>query len=210
MFCIMPSSIPTQQDRLHSIIKTTPLVTAYELRKQGITGAAISRAEASGLITRLSRGLYQGPQSEYDTNQTLAEIAKKVPNGVICLVSALAYHGLTDQMPRTAWVAIAQDAWAPKLTYPPIRYVRFKPKYLTEGIEYHTISGVSVPVYSVAKTLADAFRNPRLVDRSIAIEGLKNALAAHKATPSQIYEAAQKGGALNTIKPYLEALTSNG
>ena len=86
MFCIMPSSIATQQDRLHSIIKAIPLATAYELRKHGITAAAISRAEASGLITRLSRGLYQRPQSEYNANQTLAEIAKKLPNGVICLV----------------------------------------------------------------------------------------------------------------------------
>lgn len=201
---------PTQQERLHAIIKTHPLVRAHELRERGITAATISRAEAAGLISRVSRGLYQSLDSEFDRDQSLAEVAKQVPNGVICMVSALAFHDLTDQMPRKVWIAIARDAWAPKLDYPPVRPVRFSSSYLRQGIEYHDISGVQVPIYSVAKTLADVFRNPRLVDRSVALEALKATLAKRKATPSEIYEAAKTGGALTTIKPYLEALTSNG
>jgi len=201
---------PTQQERLHTIIKTHPLVRAHELREQGITAATISRAEATGLISRVSRGLYQSLDSEFDRDQSLAEVTKQVPNGVICMVSALAFHDLTDQMPRKVWIAIARDAWTPTLSYPPVRPVRFSSAYLRQGIEYHDISGVQVPIYSVAKTLADVFRNPRLVDRSVALEALKATLAKRKATPSEIYEAAKTGGALTTIKPYLEALTSNG
>lgn len=94
--------------------------------------------------------------------------------------------------------------------YPPVRIVRFAPKYLGEGIEHHDIAGVDVPVYSVAKTLADLFRNGRLVDRSVAVEGLRAAIEQRKATPAQIAEAAQKGRAWPTIRPYLEALTFNG
>jgi predicted transcriptional regulator of viral defense system len=201
---------PTQQQRLHAIIKTHPLVRAHELREQGITAATISRAEANGVISRISRGLYQSLESEVDSYQSLAEVAKLVPDGVICMVSAMAYHGLTDQMPRKVWVAIDRDAWVPTLSYPPIRTVRFTPEFHRQGIEYHRISGVQVPIYSIAKTLADVFRNPRLVDRSVAIESLRSALTQRTVTPSEVFEAAKVGRALKTIKPYLEALTSNG
>jgi predicted transcriptional regulator of viral defense system len=201
---------PTQQQRLNAIVKAHPLVRAHELRAQGITAATISRAEASGLISRVSRGLYQSLDSDIDTDQSLAEIAKQIPNGIICMTSALAFHGLTDQMPRRIWVAIAKDTWPPTLSYPPIRLVRFKHDTFRDGVEYHAISGVPVSIYSVARTLADVFRNPRLVDRSVAIESLKSALSQRKATPSEIYEAARYGGTSKTIAPYLEALTSNG
>lgn len=201
---------PTQPQRLNAIIKAHPLVRAHELRAQGITSATISRAEASGLISRVSRGLYRSLDGETDTDQSLAEIAKQIPNGIICMTSALAFHGLTDQMPRRIWVAIAKDTWAPTVNYPPIRLVRFKAASIRDGVEYHLISGVKVPIYSVARTLADVFRNPRLVDRSVAIESLKSALNQRKTTPSAIYEAARHGGTSKTIAPYLEALTSNG
>ncbi len=200
----------TQQERLRAIITAHPLVRAHELRSQGITAATISRAEASGLIGRVSRGLYQSLTSDLDINQSLAEVSKQIPKGVICLVSALAYHGLSDQMPRKVWVAIPAGAWAPKTSYPPVKIVRFKPPYIDDGVDHHIIAGVRVPIYSVSKTLADAFRNSRLVSRAVAIESLKSALREKKATPSEIFEAARFGGALKAMQPYLEALTSNG
>jgi predicted transcriptional regulator of viral defense system len=113
-------------------------------------------------------------------------------------------------MPRRIWVAIGKEDWAPVASYPPLRIVRFEDKYLRQGIEHHMISGVSVPIYSVAKTLADLFRNPRLIDRSVAIEGLRAALDQRKARPAEIAEAARAGGAWKIMRPYLEALTSNG
>jgi predicted transcriptional regulator of viral defense system len=200
----------TQQQRLKAIVEAQPLVRAYDLRAQGITSATIARAEASGLIGRIARGLYQSRDSELENDQALAEIAKQIPNGIISMTSALAFHGLTDQMPRRIWVAIAKGAWAPTVRSPPIRLVRFKSGSFRDGVETHTISGVHVPIYSIARTLADVFRNPRLVDRSIAIESLKSALTQRKVTPSDIYEAARHGGVVKIIAPYLEALTSNG
>ncbi len=200
----------TQQERLRAIVAAHPLVRAHELRSYGITAATISRAEASGLIGRVSRGLYQSLTSDLDINQLLAEVSKQVPKGVICLVSALAYHGLSDQMPRQVWIAIPASAWAPQLSYPPLKLVRFKPPYSSDGIEHHIIAGVHVPIYSIPKTLADAFRNPRLVGRAVAVEGLKAALREKKATPSEIFEAAKRGGALKAMQPYLEALAWNG
>jgi predicted transcriptional regulator of viral defense system len=126
------------------------------------------------------------------------------------MVSALAWHGLTDQMPRKTWVAIGANDWSPVPGNPPVRVVRFADKYLGQGIEHHKISGVDVPIYSIPKTLADLFRNGRLVDRSVAVEGLRAALEQRKARPSEIADAARAGGTWRIMRPYLEALTFNG
>lgn len=144
---------------------------------------------------RIGRDLYQDPSAEIDGDLTYAEVAKRIPKGTIAMVSALAFHNLTDQMPRSTWVAIGPGDWSPVPGYPPVRIVRFAPKYLGNGIEHHRIAGVAVPVYSVAKTLADLFRNGRLVDRSVAVDGLRSTLELRKVTPAAIAEAAQQGGA---------------
>ena len=164
----------------------------------------------SGVVVRVGRGLYQLPGGELALESTLAEAWQRVPKGVICLLSALAYHGLTDQMPRKVWIAIGAKAWAPSVDYPPLRIVRFRSPYLEYGIERHRISGVDVAVYSVPKSLADAFRNRRLVDRSVAVECLRNAIEQRTATPGDIAQAAVDCGAWRQMQPYLEAMTANG
>jgi predicted transcriptional regulator of viral defense system len=104
---------------------------------------------------------------------------------VIAMTSALAFHGLTDQMPRAVWVAIRAADWAPAPTYPFIRIIKLDDRYMQQGVEQHIISGVTVPIFSVVKTLADVFRN-KLVDRSIAIEALRATLEQRKAAPAAI------------------------
>ncbi len=200
----------SQRAELHKLIADRTIVRANELRAAGIGPQTIARAVEAGDLDHIGRGLYQRREADIDSHQALAEASVRVPKGVIAMLSALAYHGLTDQMPRRIWIAIGKSDWSPTQAYPPLRIVRFTDRYLREGIESHTISGVDVPVYSIAKTLADLFRNPRLVDRSIAIEGLRAALEQRRATPSVIAEAAKAGGAWKVMKPYLEALTSNG
>lgn len=200
----------TQRQQLAALLDTQPIMRAYELRKAGIAPETISRAVNNGQLIRISRGLYQRADSEVETEQALAEAAKRVPKGVIAMVSALAFHGLTDQMPRKIWVAISARDWAPVPSYPPIRIVELRDKYMDQGIEHHRISGVDVPIFSVPKTLADIFRNRKLVDRSVAVEGLRAALDQRKATPGTIAEAAIAGDSWKIMRPYLEALTSNG
>lgn len=206
----MPEPAIGQRDRLRALIAGRSILRAPELRDRGIAGATIQRALDQGELVRIGRGLYQAPQAEIDTDLTLAEIAKRIPKGIIAMVSALTWHGLTDQMPRSTWVAIGRRDWSPVPGYPPARIVRFAEKYLMQGIEHHQISGVDVRIYGAAKTLADLFRNGRLVDRSIAVEGLRAALDQRKVSPSETAEAARAGGAWRIMRPYLEALTFNG
>lgn len=206
----MVSALLTQAERLRSLLGARTMMRAQELRDAGISAQTIARAVEAGEIERIARGLYQKRDAEIEENQILAEAAMRVPKGVVALVSALAFHDLTDQIPRRIWMAIGKSDWAPVQAYPPIRTVRFTEAYLRQGVEHHEIADVSVPVYSVAKTLADLFRNPKLVDRSVAVEGLRAALLQRKATPSAIAQGAQAGGAWKVMQPYLEALTSNG
>ena len=206
----MLSMQESQKTRLRSLLEAHSMMRAQELREAGISAQTIARAVEDGEIERISRGIYQKRGAEIEENQILAEAAMRVPKGVIALVSALAFHGLTDQMPRRIWMAIGASDWAPVQSYPPLRIVRFTEPYLRQGVEHHVIAGVQVSIYSIPKTLADLFRNPRLVDRSVAVEGLRAALQQRKATPGAIAQGAKAGGAWKIMQPYLEALTSNG
>lgn len=180
-----------------------------ELREAGVTAATMSRMERAGQIIRLSRGVYQLPDADLDPNHSLAEAAKRIPRGVVCLVSALAFHDLTDQLPPRVWMAIGTKDWAPRRDGSPLRIVRFTDSLLSEGFETHVIEGVPVKVYGVAKTVADCFRHRSKVGLSVAIEGLQEALRQRKATPAEIVRQAEKGGVSTVIRPYLEALTAN-
>lgn len=206
----MSVSGESQKERMLAFLAQHAPARARDLRENGISATAISRAVGDGDVIRIGRGLYQLRDSEPDTHTALAEIAKRAPKAVICLVSALSFHGLTDQIPRKVWVAIGARDWEPKIEYPKIRAVRFTEPYYSQGVEAHTISGVDVRVYSAPKSIADAFRNRKLVDRSVAIECLKSALENRKASPGELAAAAQENGAWKQMKPYLEALTSNG
>jgi predicted transcriptional regulator of viral defense system len=170
-----------------------------------------------GLILRLSRGLYQLPDAAVDTNHSLAEAAKSVPKGVVCLVSALAFHELTDTIPRSVWMAIGPNDRRPAVAHPPLQIVRFREKILSAGVEEHRIEGVSVQIYNPAKTVVDLFRYRQSAGRrykkspglNIALEGLREALRQRKATPAAIAEYANEAGIWKALQPYLEAMTAN-
>ena len=208
-FVSMPK-LGTQRDLARELLEVQGIVRLSEFRAAGITGATIARMLNDGEVTRLTRGLYQLPDAPIDANHSLAEAAKRVPKGVICLVSALAFHGLTDQLPRAVWMAIGTKDWAPKACAPPIQVVRFTDALLTDDVITERIEGVAVKVFGVAKTIADCFRHRRTVGQSVALEGLQEALRQRKITPAEIARHAERGRVLTVIRPYLEALTANG
>lgn len=199
-----------QQDRLIRHLEQRSPARAQELRDAGVAATTISRAVEAGLVLRIGRGLYQLPDTEPDPHAALIEVAKRAPKSVICLTSALAFHEVTDLLPRKVWIAIGAKDWSPKIDYPSIRVVRLREPYLSSGVERHIVGGVELKVYSVTKTIADAFRLPKLVDRAAAISALKTALRDRKATPGEFAAAARENGAWKQMQPYLEALTADG
>jgi predicted transcriptional regulator of viral defense system len=200
----------SQRDQLTTLLRARGMARLAEIRRAGITAATVSRLERGGVVTRLGRGLYQLADALPEADHSLAEAAKRVPKGVICLVSALAFHGITDQMPRRVWMAIGPKDWKPQVEYPPLRIVRFADKFRSDGVETHEIEGVSVPVFSVAKTIADILRHRRSVGAGVAIQALKEALRQRKTTAAELSTYAMRGGVWNALRPYLEALTADG
>lgn len=138
------------------------MVRLSEFIEQDITAATISRMAQKGTLVQLSRGLYQLPDAPLDANHSLAEAAKLIPNGVICLNSALAFHELTDQIPAFVWVAIGTRDWRPKIAQPRVQIMRFGMKLFDKGIQPHLIEKVPVRIYSPAKTVVDLFYHGRL------------------------------------------------
>jgi len=198
-----------QRELAKTLLQARGIMRMAELRKAGVTGATMSRMERAGEVIRLSRGVYQLADADLDPNHSLAEAAKRLPKGVVCLVSALAFHGLTDQMPAKVWMAIGSKDWASKRSESSMWIVRFSDSLLHEEVETQQIGGVDVNVFSVPKTVADCFRHRSKVGLSVAIEGLQEALRQRKTTPAKIALQAEKGGVSTVIRPYLEALTAN-
>jgi predicted transcriptional regulator of viral defense system len=205
-----------QEDRATTLLQERGMMRLSEFLKEGITSAAISRMEQKGFLNQLSRGLYQLPDAPLDANHSLAVAAKLVPNGVICHDSALAFHELTDRIPPFIWVAIGPREWRPKITQPRIQIMRFGPKVFGKGIEHHMIEGVSVPIYSPAKTIVDLFKSATHQKASYnsstgfahATQGMKEALSLRKAIPAEIAKFAVEAGIWQkVVQPRLEALT---
>jgi predicted transcriptional regulator of viral defense system len=213
----MPSASESQQDRAISLLKQQGMVRLSEFREAGVTAATVSRMKEKGLVLQLSRGLYQLPDASFDTHHALAEAAKLVPKGIVCLTSALAFHGLTDTIPSRVWMAIGAKDRRPRTETPPLQFVRFGEKVLTSGIKEHMIEGVRVRVYNPAKTVVDLFRYRRSAGKryrkspglNLALEGLREALRQRKTTPAEIARYANEASIWKVIQPYLEAMTAN-
>lgn len=206
-----------QQDRVISLLQQRGIVRLSELTKAGITATTVSRMKDKGLILRLGRGLYQLPETSLDVNHSLAEASKLVPQGVVCLVTALAFHQLTDNIPSRVWMAIGPKARRPRANHPPLQFVRFRDKMLRSGVDEHLIEGVRVRIYNPAKTVVDLFRYRQSAGKryqkspglNLALEGLREALRRRKATPAQIARYATEGNIWKVVQPYLEAMTAN-
>ncbi|MCY4239255.1 MAG: type IV toxin-antitoxin system AbiEi family antitoxin domain-containing protein [Rhodospirillaceae bacterium] len=203
------ATLSTQRDQAIELLRSQGMMRLSEFKVNGITAATIGRMVRAGEVNRLARGLYQLPDASLDANHSLAEAAKRVPRGVVCLVSALSYHELTDQLPRGVWMAIGTRDWMPKEGRPKMRIVRFTDALLTDDVLTVHIENVPVKVFGVAKTIADCFRHRRKVGQAIALEGLQEALRQRKASPAEIARHAERGAVATVVRPYLEALTAN-
>ena len=181
------------------------MVRAHELASIGVTGETLQQLLRTGLLVRISRGLYAAPDRALNEHDQLAQLAIKHPKVVVCLLTALRIHGLTTQAPHEVWVAISPNARAPKVSYPPLRIVRLS----DPDVQVVTISLdgiVHIPVISVAKTVADCFKFRNKIGLDIALEALRDAWRQKKVTMDELWESAQLCRVTNVMRPYLESL----
>jgi predicted transcriptional regulator of viral defense system len=140
-------------------------------------------------------------------HSALAEVARRHPRAVVCLLSALRFHELTTQAPFEVWLAIPNKARAPRLDYPPLRIVRFSERALIEGIEEHRIDGVPVRITNLARTVADCFKYRNKIGLDVALEALRESWKARRVTMDALWRYAQVCRVANVMRPYLEGLT---
>src|SRR3989338_1891039 len=183
------------------------MLRAHELSKQGIPRVYLQRLEERGFLVREARGLYRVPNAKITENHSLAEAAKRVSHGAVCLLSALRFHGLTTQAPSEVWLAIGWKARAPKKDTQQLRIVRMSGKALTEGVEQHQIEGVSVKIYNPAKTVADCFKYRNKVGLDVALEALRDYKQTYRGGMDELWRFAKICRVARVMRPYLQALS---
>jgi len=188
-----------------SLARRKGVLRPRDLAEIGIHRQYLRMAHEQGLVERIERGLYSVPGTML-SEPTLAEVAKRVPGGVICLISALAFHHLTTQVPHSVDVTIGSKAHAPRIDFVDVRYYRESGQALTEGVEVHDIGGVRVKVYNPAKTIADCFKYRSKVGLDVAIEALREGLRQRKATADTLTHYGRICRVERVMRPYLEAL----
>jgi len=187
-------------------IREHGMVRPRDIEGIGLPREYLVRLHRQGKLNRSGRGIYTVPDANVTERHSYADVAKRVPEAVICLLSALAFHEITTQSPPSVWIALRKGARKPALTSPSLRIVRLSGPSLTEGIENHHVEAIPVRVYSAAKTVADCFKFRNKIGLDVAIEALKDCLRQKKATINEIYRYAKICRVSNVIRPYMEAL----
>lgn len=186
-------------------------------RKQGILRASdladlqiprvyLSRMVEQGQLVKLERGLYGLPQHRPTEMHSFALASRKVPQGTVCLISALQFQGLTTQAPWEVWLGIEYGSRSPKLEYPPLHVVRYSTASFVAGVETHKIEGVRVKVFNPAKTIADCFKYRHQVGLDVALEALKAGWRERRFKVEELLEYARINRVEKVIRPYLEAV----
>jgi predicted transcriptional regulator of viral defense system len=205
----MPSRTTQSASARQRVIRLTResvAVRPKDLVAIGVPREYLKRLREEGVLEQPARGIYVLANAKPTEHQTLVEVCKRVPHGVVCLLSALQFHRLTTQIPHEVWLAIGSKTWPPKLEYPPLRLVRFSSATLGYAVEEHRVAGAVVRVYSPAKTVADCFKFRNKIGLDVALEALRDCLKKRRATIDDLWKAAKVCRVANVMRPYLESL----
>jgi predicted transcriptional regulator of viral defense system len=188
------------------IVRQLGIVRPAELEERGYPRRQLYQLVREGVLEQRGRGLYVARGHALTADHTLAQVAKRGPAGVFCLLTALRFHGLTTQSPAQVWVALPEKARKPRLDYPRLRVARFSGAALTEGIETHRVEKVEVQVYSAAKTVADCFKYRNKIGIDVAVEALRDFSKHHRGGASDLARFARICRVARVMQPYLDAL----
>jgi predicted transcriptional regulator of viral defense system len=176
----------TQKERALGLLRAKGMLRLKNFIARDIEPETLARLVRSGQVVRPARGLYQLSDASVDATHVLAEAAALVPKGIVCLISALQFHGLTLQMPSAVWMAIERTAWKPTISYPSVRFVRFSGWAMTEGVVRYPVQSRKLPITNPARTIVDCFRYRNKIGIDVAMEGLREGIRQRKSTPDQL------------------------
>jgi len=196
----------TKSQTVIGLAKRKGVLRARDIASLGIPRTYLRRLVDEGMMERVGRGTYRLRNYPTTEHASLVEVARQVPNGVICLLSALLFHDVGTQLPERIWIAIDRKAWKPRIESIPTRFVRFSGKALTEGVERHRIEGVTLKVFSVARTVADCFKYRNKIGLDVAIEALEDCRRRRTCATDDLWRFAEICRVQRVMRPYLEAI----
>lgn len=194
-------------ERVIELIRRAGIFRPRDLDPHGIPREYLMRLYRQGVVQRVGRGLYTLSDADVSEHHSLAEVCKRIPHGVICLLSALRFHGLTTQAPFEIWMAIDVKARKPKAEGLPLHIVRFSGDSLRSGIEEHLVQGVTIKVYNPAKTVADCFKYRNKIGLDVALEALRECWRERRCTMDDLWHYAKICRVANVMRPYMESLS---
>jgi predicted transcriptional regulator of viral defense system len=199
----------THTDKAMEIVRRQGVARTRDFDAAGVPRVYLRRLRDEGRLIQISRGLYKSAAAEAGVGSSLAEAARAVPRGVVCLLSALQHHQLTTQTPHAIWMMLGPKDWVP--TDPPvaIRVIRASGRALSAGVDTEMIDGVAVPMTSPVKTVVDCFKYRNKIGLDVAIEALQDLMKGPRGRKflSDLWAYAEIDRVQKVIRPYLEALT---
>ena len=203
-----PHPDSTHEQAILALARRRSLLRARDLAEHQLPTVVLSRLVTAGKLKRVARGVYSLPGRRLSEHRSLAEVALRVPRGVICLLSALRVHGIGTQAPFEVWLAIPHRSQPPRLDQPSIHAVRMSGIALTEGIEQVEVDGVKVPIFNADKTVADCFKYRNKIGLDVALEALRDGWTQRKLTMDGLWHYATIDRVANVMRPYLESVTA--
>lgn len=182
------------------------LIRMSDAMKSGITSYSLYSLRDNGFIQQIARGIFQLTDTIHISNPDFAVIALKIPKAVICLISALSFYEITNQIPHEIFIALKKGTETPRLDYPPIAVHRFSDPSFESGIEEYDLDGIQVRIYSIEKTLVDCFKFRKIIGMDVVLEALKLYKLRKKVKPDDLLKYAHICRVEKSIKPYMEAI----
>jgi len=198
----------SQTSRILDLASRLRMIRAADVAVHGWSPQLLLKLHKQGRLLRIGRGLYGPLEFETHEHQSLIEACAQVPKGVVCLLSALHFHGLGTQVPHEVWLALPSGSRTPPLSYPPLHVVRLRGDAHGQGIESFSEGGTTIRVYGVAKTLADCFKFRNQIGLDVALEALKDAWRGRRFTMDEMNRFARVARVERVMRPYLEALVA--
>lgn len=174
--------------------------------RAGIHPSTLYKLRDRGVLETVSRGVYRLADSRPMSNPDVVTVAARIPRAVLCLVSALAFHGITTQIPHAVSIALERGAQPPRIQYPPVEVHHFSAQSLTTGIEEHILDGVTVRIYSAEKTLADCFKFRNRIGMDVVLEALRLYRERMPLSVDELMRCARACRVEAVMKPYIEAM----
>lgn len=182
------------------------ILRTSQAQELGVDPKTIAEMYQAGLLEKLSRGLYRLADLPPLNHPDLVQVAMRVPSAVICLISALAFHTLTSEIPHKVYIALPQSAHRPRIKYPPLDVVWLSEEPYAAGVEQHSLDGVTVPIYGKAKTVTDCFKFRGKIGKDVALQALKDYVQRPGCDVEELLEYARINRVANVMQPYLEAV----